>query len=105
MENAPRRLPFLGEMVDSAVPKHVFDFRRSRRGFEDRANKAGMEEREAWREVIQELYDRGVWYCKQMVDGGVELLVSEKGDEERLLDVLGKMERDQSRKCKVVLRV
>lgn len=75
MEGGPRRLPFIGDYVDSEVPRHVLDFRRSREGFEHRASKAGFDEKEAWRGVLKELYSRGVGDCRQMVDGAVEILV------------------------------
>ena len=93
-------LPFMGEHVYCEMPRHVFDFRRSREGFEDRG---GFGEMEVWRSLVSNLDRRRVRECRKMVDGGIEILVSEKGDEGRLLEVLEGLEWEQRRKYRVTM--
>lgn len=104
-ENSRVYLPFTGGSYEQK-PYLVFDFRRSaREGFGDRARKAGLDEEEAWLSLVRELDIRGIGECAELGDGGVEILVSEKGDEQRLLAVLSRFDgnREQRRKYKVTL--
>ena len=59
---------------------------------------------EAWRGLVREMAERGVGECTQVGDGGIEILVSEKGDEDRLLAALSLLDGLQRRKYKVTLR-
>lgn len=99
-------LPFLGEFVDSKVPKHVFDLRRRTGRAKGKEGSVDEEKKEnsEWKRFLRALYTRGVGECKEMVDGGVEVLVSEREDERRLVGVLGGMDSEQRRKCKVTFR-
>ena len=100
-------LPFMGEFVES-LPHHVFDFRRSRGEeglFEDRATKGGFDELEAWKGVVREFDRRGVGECRVFGEGAVEILVSEKGDWERLVGILKLLPEEQRRKYKITLGV
>ena len=62
-----------------------------------------FDEVEAWRGLVRELGARGVGECTQIGDGGIEILVSEKGDEDRLLAALSLLDGVQRRKYKVTL--